>query len=439
MAEIQPNWESIYKPSANLNLQGSPALDMLKQRYAQQQAQQAANVKDFTSELAKLNYNGARDADMPELHQDFGKILNTFQQYRAENDPTKQAALNLQMRQLQNQFLYKAQQSKQENDEYHKSAEMAHNPNIDLDPSYFKDMKEWSQTPTNHPSYDSIKDRQQNWVVPKVDLDKIWNDAFIQNKSDSKESGKPVFDRMTGEYKTPTYSSTTLKHDDFVNNVIKKTQSPAVMKNIARAYPNMPIDQAVQQFAEDGWKAQQNKLGTDTTFSAPFESFAQKMQLAAYRNQLTNPNAPTPQPREEVIKFKKDGVVTGAMNLHNYRPVSIPKATVIPTKAVNDGGESVDLPAGEVRVIGYADMPVSNADTKLMKKGDMVMSHFEQHNPDMVTTKPVVHIQVDHKGHTKNYYVDPEAVNTNVTGMKAQNKVVQGVKETIKPPNQRLY
>ena len=67
MAEIQPNWENIYKPQANFMPQGNPALDMLRQRYSQHIQERANNIKDFTGELAKLNFNGAKDSDLPEV------------------------------------------------------------------------------------------------------------------------------------------------------------------------------------------------------------------------------------------------------------------------------------------------------------------------------------------------------------------------------------
>lgn len=432
MADIQPNWQQIYqwgKGSAPI-WQGNPGLDDLKQRYNAMLQNQAANTKDFTAELAKLNFNGARDADMPELHNDYGKILNTFQQYRTSNDPKQQQALNLQMRQLQNQFLYKAQVSKQENDEYHEDAKLAHNPNVNLDDSFFGDMKQRAKVSSFDPKYQDFKNK--SYILPEGDPTKIWDNAFERSKSESKESGAPVKDKATGEYKTPQYNTTSMKQDDFTKNVISELKgSPKQMHIIAKQYPDLPIDQAVQKFAQDGWNAKQNKLGTDTTFSAPYESYGQKVALADRRANAAAIPPVNAAPQEVKVKIKgDDGTVTGVMNLHNYKAVPIKDATVIPTRGINNNGQEVDVPAGSVRVIGYADMPVSNRKTDVLKKGQMVMSHFEENNPDMVGSKPVVHIQVTHKGHIKDFYVDPNTVDVNNTGQKAQSKAVNKAKNT---------
>lgn len=166
------NWNSYYSTGKGgaYVIQGNPALDQLKQQYAQQQQQRAQDEKDFTNELAKLNFNGARDADLNPLQRDYSGILNTFQQYRATKGPNERAQLGLALKQQQNQFMYRTQLSKEANTDFHSDAALAHNPNIELDPTYYSDMKRRAATSTFDPAYDTIKDNSPNWIVPKADM-----------------------------------------------------------------------------------------------------------------------------------------------------------------------------------------------------------------------------------------------------------------------------
>jgi hypothetical protein len=214
MAEIQPNWTSYYRAATNLNLQGNPALDLLRQDYQRRETQRLNDSKEFTNELAKLSFNGARDADLPVLHDDYGKILNAFQQYRSENDPKKQAALNLQMRQLQNQFLYKAQLSREENNQFHEDAKLAHNPNVDLDDSYWTDMKKRANTSSFDPKYEDFKNKQ--YLVPKSDPVKDAQE-IAKGLMSNTTSESNRYNKATGSLERVSTTSQDLDHDKFLN------------------------------------------------------------------------------------------------------------------------------------------------------------------------------------------------------------------------------
>jgi len=432
MAEIQPNWENIYKPQANLIVQGNPALDMLRQKYTQAQQDRASNIKDFTNELAKLNFNGARDIDLPELQKGWSDIQQSFQKYRSENDPKKQSALYLEMKQKQNEWMYKAQQSRNENDEFHKDAALAHNANADLDPTYWDDMKKRMGTSTFDPKYQSILENKQNWMAPKVDWDKM-AEEIAKPLLETDQDTKQVYNPATGRYENHITTSQSYDHDRYVKSALVSIgNDPNKVRAAIRATGEQDPAKAVQVMAENLYqKFGKGKSGKKVTGGAM--AWDKILELARTRANINNPAPPTPAPQEVPIPIKgDDGEVVGQFNLHNYRAVSIPKATVIPTKAVDDHGNEVQIPAGEVRVIGYAEMPVTNKDvyvgTKTLKKGHVALSDYEQNNGQNVTTQPIMHIQVDHKGHTRNYFVSPDAVNVNATGQKNQNIRVQDPK-----------
>ena len=428
------NWQAYYPENANLIVQGNPALDMLRQKYAQHQQDRAANIKDFTGELAKLNFNGARDVDLPELQKGWSDIQQSFQKYRSENDPKKQSALYLEMKQKQNEWMYKAQQSRNENDEFHKAASIIHNHNVDLDNSAFGDLKEWSNTSSFDKKLQDIKDRQQNWVAPKVDWDKM-AEEIAKPLLETDQETKQVYNPATGRYENDITTSQSYDHDRYVKSALVSIgNDPNKVRAAIRATGEQDPAKAVHVMAENLYqKFGKGKSGEKVTGGAM--AWDKILELARTRANINNPAPPTPAPQEVPVPIKgDDGQVVGQFNLHKYRAVSIPKATVIPTKAVDEHGNEVQIPAGEVRVIGYAEMPVTNKDvyvgTKTLKKGHVALSDYEQNNGQNVTTQPIMHIQVDHKGRTRNYFVSPDAVNVNATGQKNQNIRVQDVKHS---------
>ena len=321
MAEIQPNWENIYKPQANFMPQGNPALDMLRQRYSQHIQERANNIKDFTGELAKLNFNGAKDSDLPELQNDYSNILQQFQKYRAENDPKKQAELNLQMRQAQNQFLYKAQVSKNENEEFHKANSLVHNPNVELDNSAYGDLKEWATTSSFDKKLQAIKDRQQNWIIPKSDPMKDAQEiAKGLMKTETTDSQR--YNSNTGQIENVSSTEQSVDHDNFMNtwiathsndpnkvkSAIKLTgeQDPvkAVVALGEKMYPGVTGGKSVEKVTNAGLTLENREklLREGASFRAQFSPGQQQTPFSRTGDYIQNLGKIDPEKAVSVVK-----------------------------------------------------------------------------------------------------------------------------------------
>lgn len=457
---VNPNWEQIYTPQANLNLQGNPALDDLRRTYATREQQRLQDNSDLTKDMAKLNFNGSRDADHPQLQNDYSNILNKFSDIRSINDPKERAAKDLELRQMQNQFLYNAAESKERNQKEQKLFDLTHNPNIDLDEGVPKKIQSLTQIANPQQWNSAYNDLNNNLFAPKFDLGKASVDAFNSVKSDSKTTLDPIKDPTTGLYKTGTVNTTSAPKDAYDQRMLLSLKgNHGAMKQIAAQYPGMDIGDATQKFLDDSYSMHKDKLGSDTTYGAGSTSMAQRLYLqergAQLRQQYPSgliPGAP-PTPQVVPIKFQAknaDGSPVG-MNLRNAVPIGIPKATVIPTKAIDDSGQEIQLPAGEYRVIEKGDKPVLNQDidinttqngkttTQTLKKGSLAQPGFEAKNPSAVTTEPVYHIQQDHGKVTKNYYVPQGAVSVNPSGQKNQTNAITTGAPTTNPVSVKDY
>lgn len=355
MAGISPNWNALYS-NQGIRLQGNPALDDLRQRYATQQAQKAQDNANFTSQIAKLNFGGAKDADLDYLHKQYGDILNTFGQLRNTNDPKQRAQLGLQLQQKQNGFLYDIEKSKDANKQAMDATNLLHNPNADLtDDAPNKILALHGKSSFDKDYQDVYNNTMTGLFNPKtVDLSKLSLDAFNGVKDTSKSTGQPIKDTTTGEYKTPVYNSTTAKKDDFTKTLLTKIHgTKGADKQIAKSYPGMEIGQATEQFINDAWATHQNKLGTDTTYSQPFESFGQKEALqthgAIVRQQYPSGAA------NQVTPFQQSAAQLQAIGQKNEiaaRDMVKPLIDIIPTKGlrgninytVSNGKVIIDIP-----------------------------------------------------------------------------------------------
>lgn len=420
-------WNQYYKPSANLNLQGNPALDDLRQQYAQRQAQKQQENADFTKEIAKLNFNGSRDSDHGPLQQQYGDVIGTFAKLRNENDPKIRAQLGLELQQKQNQFLYEAENSKVKGQHEQELINLTHRPDVELQDGVLDKITALTKTPYGKEWEQKYNDINQNLLAPKVDLGKIAGDTYKEiAPPKEKKTLDAIKDKVTGEYRTPTVETTKpVDKDAYAKGIVSKlVGNHAAQRAIMKEFPGSDIKDATQKYIDATYPMFNQKSTSDTTYSSPYESFGQKIELSNIRANASNPPSPQQQsPQTVPIQFKVQNADGSPMtvNFKNYRAVAIPKATVIPTKGINEHGEHVNIPAGEYRVVGYADMPVVKGGEK---KGQVVQPNFEKNNPSFVEYKPIAHIQVDHKGITKNYYVDPNSINVNATGQKNQQKAI---------------
>jgi hypothetical protein len=296
-----PNWENIYKPSANLQLQGNPALDDLRQQYAQRQAQKQQENADFTKEIAKLNFNGSRDSDHGQLQQGYADVVGTFAKLRNENDPKKRAEMGLELQQKQNQFMYNAENSKVKGQHEQELINLAHRPDVELQDGALDKIQELTKTPYGKEWEQKYQDLQSNLLAPKADLSKMASDTYKEiGPPKEKNTLAAVKDKVTGEYRTPTVETTKpVDKEAYSKGIVSKlVGNHAAQRAIMQEFPGSDIKEATQKYIDHTYPMFAQKAVSDTTYSAPTESFAQKKELARYgaevRSQYSTTQQPTP-------------------------------------------------------------------------------------------------------------------------------------------------
>lgn len=433
------NWSQIYSPHANLSIQGNPALDDLKQRYAQQQAQKAQENAEFTKEIAKLNFGGAKDADLEHLHNQYGDIVKTFSNLRNINDPKQRAQLGLALQQKQNEFLYNIEKSKDANKQDMDLAHLPLNPNANLAEGATDRILGLTKLSTFDPkrekAYSDVTGNLFDKPVDALGIRKKILDASTTDLTQKLErknlNGIDVMVSSDGKVINPA---------KLTDNVIAEMKNNKPFRdNVMKQYgsPEAYIKQ-VQQETKDDYGYKEKVVGHQFPQRPERPTFIQQKFYDAH-GYWPDPAGQTggapPTPQDVPITFKGTNANGSPINmtLKNAVPVGIPKATVIPTMAINEQGKEVKLDGGEFRVIEKGEKPVLNDDITIttngkkttLKKGSFVQPAFEAAHPESVTTEPVYHVQQDHKGYTHNYYVPVKSVSVNATGQKNQSKAIE--------------
>lgn len=228
MAEISPNWNALYS-NQGIRLQGNPVLDGLRQQVAQRQQQQQKDNDNFTSEIAKLNFGGAKDSDVADLQKQYRGVVGTFGKLRNTTDPAERSQLDLQLQQQKNAFGYNVEKSKAANADFMKKSALAHDPNHQVTQAYYDDMNKGKTLSSFSPEYQEWMNRGSDWFSPKWDALKQADQIFkiATNK------GEPVvaehIDPQTGQ---KVQSSTTTPKfnretgiNEYINSSIKDPDS----------------------------------------------------------------------------------------------------------------------------------------------------------------------------------------------------------------------
>ncbi len=271
------NWNQVYQPSDNLILQGNPALQELQQGIAQQRRQQQLDNKDYAAQVAKLNFGGAKDADLDYLQKQYGGILNTFAELRANNNPRTRAELGQKLQQQQNEFLYSIEKSKQANKQELELAELPLNPNANLEPDAPDRIIGLTRLSTFDPTRPKMYEETVGRLfAPKpVDWNKETGTIFkgLLGKETNTAIEKDPTTGMLVNKKTVTES---VDKNAYMQGVLNRLKDPQVLRAAKRDFGGDTEAQVAQNITNATYDNYAKALSPDITTGQPFETPAQR-------------------------------------------------------------------------------------------------------------------------------------------------------------------
>lgn len=289
------DWNSLYS-NQGIRLTGNPALGQLEQGIADRKRQQALENNNYTNEIAKLNFGGARDADLTPLNAKYNDVLNTFSELRNTNDQNKRAQLGLQLKQKQNEFLQNIEQSKNANKQYMDVAHLPFQPNANLQDGAQKRILDLNKVssfdPTWQTQYEGVAG---NLFQPKpYDLLKATNEIAKPHVYDAGDDDKvanvagvgKMIQRTKGkDFDVDAYGA------DIVNKM--KGDPNGFGKEVMKVTGLTDPIAAAAAYTKSTAPTYQKGMGANTTFGARIETDADRMRMHA-ANRLYDINHPFP-------------------------------------------------------------------------------------------------------------------------------------------------
>lgn len=378
----EPNWSALYS-NQGLRLQGNTALDDLRQKVALQQQQRIKDDALFAQEVAKMNFKGSRDADLPELQRQYGEVLKAHADLRNIRNPRDYAMANANLQSKMQQALYSAAESSEHQKYDMRLAAQQHNPNAYLREGFGNDYLNYSKLPSigrgAQKYLQSRSDLENNMFEKPVDVGKVSDAAFKAVMSKKSNTGAMQKDPTTGLYHQPTYTVTSANKEDYKNRLIQDlSANPRIAHSIMRQYGANDIGEAVDHIVENSWPGYQSKLGTETKFGGETQSEAQRhqwtpLQIWNFRH-YGNPNAPgvaqgnLPTPSQALALNIKDGVENSHEKLFSLVPKGTLQGTPTYTEDPNTGEQIFSFP--KHKWTGGSKIPQKEATYRLNPNGD---------------------------------------------------------------------
>lgn len=318
------DWNSLYS-NQGIRIQGNPALGQLEQGIAERKKQQAVDNANYTNEIAKLNFGGARDADLPQLNQQYNAVLGKFGELRNTTDQNKRAQLALELKQGQNSFLQSIEHSKNANQQYMNMAHLPFQPNANLQDGAQQKIlglnKVSSFDPEWQQQYSTVAD---NLFQPKaVDWNKETSGLF-KGLLDKSTNSTFVKDPTTGKLVNQRTVSSDVDKDAYKASLATMLKDPTKLKSAIRDYGAIDAKDAVQKIYDATYDPYSKHLGSDVTSGNPIETDADRMRMhAANRSYdiahpLKDPAVVTPTYFQDLSERMRNGVAGSGEEFSKY-------------------------------------------------------------------------------------------------------------------------
>jgi len=402
---------------------------------AQKQAQLRRQKEDaeIADQVAKINYDAARNEDLPTILDQYGKIKNTFTQLRGTQNTMERIKLQAKMNEQKAELSRSVNLSKQAATQIHDLGQLRLTHADDISDDFNPMFKTLSSTSTFDPKFtDHANTLSTSALVPKFDQ-QAYSKKLLDQSIENINGGKVMQEKngkLTRQYQEV---GSRLNEDNILKNVINAyTQDRKFQKYIHSNYKDMPVDQAVKQYAADLYvgnkdaydKVKQQNVGSQ--WDERPDRFYEHYNYA-----LKHPKANTffmGTPQSMVIPYDKG---KANVQMDNYIPISISKknfagSPFIDLKTGKEGGKLAS--SNDYEVVGVGNAPfIKSGDLK----GAISQPNYVGRRPDNIENKPVIHVQMKDAitNATKDYFVPYDRLPENVK----QSKSIQAVLKNFKP------
>lgn len=246
------NWSSVFginKGGAQV-WQGNKGLEYLEQQnYAEQKRKQKEDA-ELTAELASVNYNGARDEDVPVLIDGYNDIKKTFAQYRQAKNSKERIQLANEIESKKAKFTQMVGASKAAIKTIGEFDKLRLNKADDLADDYVENLKGVKGTSTFDTTFqDKVEKLTANPFIPKFDETKYFTEATKPFVEKVPQSAPILRTTALGKQLVETKGERFNKKG-FIERVIQDAaKNKGMLSTIKGYYPDANIKDAVLDYA----------------------------------------------------------------------------------------------------------------------------------------------------------------------------------------------
>lgn len=376
------------------------ALDGLERQMQQDQLRRAKEDAELSEQVGKINYDAARNEDLPEILNKYGQIKNTFTKIRGTQNQMERIKLQSALNEQKSELSRAVNLSKQAAQQLGELGKLKLTKPDELSDDFVPNYKTLNSLSVFDPKFKELAENTANTALaPKFDQlgtnEKILKTALDNlNPSDVKKQdlggGKSSYYREKG---------TQLNKESLIKGVVSEvTNSKPMQRQVAKLYPNLSFQEGVKAYADDLYD--QNKARFDKVERVGASIDKPDTFYDHWNYQLDHPKAQANiyvggQPNESIyVPMGNRNQPTG-----NFEQRDVVK---MPTASVNFAGSpAFDLKTGDkvksalpssndYQIVTVSNMPFIK---KGNMKGKMSQPKFAENNPDAVEFKPMIHVQ----------------------------------------------
>lgn len=395
------------------------ALSMLQQQYDQDKLRRAKEDAELSEQVGKINYDAARNEDLPEILKRYGDIKNTFTKIRGTQDQMERIKLQSELNEKKSELSRAVNLSKQAATQLGELGKLRLTKPDELSDDFVPNYKTLNSLSVFDPKFKELSETTASTALsPKFDnigVAKKLADASVFNIP---ESAVKVQNLPNGNKSFYTESGKKLDRKALEQNVVTELGSnKPLQRQLTKLYPDMPIADAVKAYTDDLYEGMRGKYDIIDRKGASVQQPDRFYEHYNYR--LSHPLTTGQDvgiPQSIVIPYGKGANV----QMNEYVPISISKknfagSPYIDLKTGKEGGKLSS--SSDYEIVGVGNAPFLKRGNF---KGAISQPNYANNNPDNIEKKPIIHVQQPATADrpAKDFFVPYDRLPENVKGSK---------------------
>lgn len=231
----------------------------LERAYQQDQLRKQKEEAELADQVSRINYDAARNEDLPEIMNRYNGIKNTFAKIRGTQNQMERIKLQADLNQQKNDLTRAVMLSKKAAQDLGELGKLRLTHADEIGDDFVPNYKQLNSLSVFDPKFAELSERTASTaIVPKYDhisIAKKIADASIKKMDSGIKQEK-----VNGGTSSFREEVQTLDKDAVLDNVVLQAQQDkGLQRQISKLYPDVPYVDAVKAYADDLYQGMKGK------------------------------------------------------------------------------------------------------------------------------------------------------------------------------------